>query len=283
MQRRAFSPATIAFVAAASAGCAAIAGGPPPSLARPAANLEPGIPHARLIPAIPLIPDSPGEIEKEAVVRVVSDAATCTGTLIADDRVLTAHHCVAVRDAKGGVVNEDLAPRRIHIELGGSDMPWGTVAVRALVAPPCGHGGGDGDIAILVLSRKLVGMPIRAPELTKGARVRDRIEAWGFGRCALSDHGIHRSYRVSSPVELLTASSFVADAAICPGDSGGPAISRGDVVGVVSASVMDGDEQSLGVTIFTRVDAWRAVFANAALIADGASPAELPPIDGCER
>jgi hypothetical protein len=51
------------------------------------------------------------------------------------------------------------------------------------------------------------------------------------------------------------------------------------VIGVVSASVMDGSEQTLGLTEFTRLDHWRRLFANARLIAEGTSPAELPPVD----
>jgi hypothetical protein len=71
------------------------------------------------------------------------------------------------------------------------------------------------------------------------------------------------------------------DAAICPGDSGGPGVSQrtGEVVGVISASVMDGSERTRGLSEFTRLDRWRAVFANSSLIAAGTSPAELPPVD----
>jgi hypothetical protein len=42
---------------------------------------------------------------------------------------------------------------------------------------------------------------------------------------------------------------------------------------------MDGSESTLGKTEFTRVDRWRRVFSNAKLVAEGSSPAELPPID----
>jgi hypothetical protein len=82
----------------------------------------------------------------------------------------------------------------------------------------------------------------------------------------------------------MADSRFRTNASICPGDSGGPALSeRGDVVGVISASAMDGDERTRGRTEFTRLDAWRAVFATAKLIAEGASLVELPPVDGCSE
>ncbi len=72
---------------------------------------------------------------------------------------------------------------------------------------------------------------------------------------------------------------FQLQAAICPGDLGGPAVSlsTGRILGVVSRSVMDGDESSLGLTELSRLDALRAVFASAALVAEGAGVAELPP------
>jgi hypothetical protein len=77
---------------------------------------------------------------------------------------------------------------------------------------------------------------------------------------------------------------FKLNASICPGDSGGPALSveHGDVVGIISAAVMEGERGDLGRSEFTRLDQWRSVFAAAKLIADGAEAAEVPPVD-CPR
>jgi hypothetical protein len=55
----------------------------------------------------------------------------------------------------------------------------------------------------------------------------------------------------------------------------------GQVVGVISAAVMDGIEQTKGRAEFTRLDRWRSIFASAKAIADGQSASELPPIGGC--
>ena len=51
-----------------------------------------------------------------------------------------------------------------------------------------------------------------------------------------------------------------------------------EIVGVMRRSAMDGDERTAGMSSVARVDAVRPVFAQARAIADGASPAELPPI-----
>jgi secreted trypsin-like serine protease len=74
---------------------------------------------------------------------------------------------------------------------------------------------------------------------------------------------------------------MVLDASVCPGDSGGPVVVRGthEVVGVVSLSAMDGDDRTRAPSIMARVDTFRRVFAQGRLIADGMSPAELPPLD----
>jgi hypothetical protein len=42
---------------------------------------------------------------------------------------------------------------------------------------------------------------------------------------------------------------------------------------------MDADERTRGRSEFTRLDQWRPVFAAAKLIAEGAEPAEIPPVD----
>ncbi len=69
-------------------------------------------------------------------------------------------------------------------------------------------------------------------------------------------------------------------ASICPGDSGGPIVSRGsrEVVGVVSQSAMDGDERTRNITVLARLDVYRSVFAAARLVGDGTDPSELPPL-----
>jgi len=219
--------------------------------------------------------------EDDYVVRIVVGSVTCSGALIRDDRVLTAHHCVAARDAKGNVLLRDVAPENVRVELGGDYLPWGEVGVRAVLAPTCGYVSGDGDLAVLVLERRLVGVATRATRLETAPTKRDKIEPIGFGRCALSADGIHRKHRLGGPVELVAEGRFRLSAAICPGDSGGPAVSmeNGEILGVISASAMDGDELTRDRSEFVRVDRWRPLFAYAALVSSGTSPSELPPIE----
>ena len=222
--------------------------------------------------------------EDDYVVRVVAGSVTCSGSLIDDDQVLTAHHCVSQRNDFGEFQSSNVEAKNVHVELGGDYLPWGEVGVRAIVAPPCGYAAGVGDIAILVLERKLVGMPTVTPRLDEPPKKGEEIEPVGFGRCALSSDGIRRKERVGGAVDRVMDSRFRLNAAICPGDSGGPALSTGtgEVIGIISASVMDGKEQTLGRSEFSRLDRWRPVFAAAKLIADGTPPAEVPPVDGCE-
>jgi V8-like Glu-specific endopeptidase len=220
---------------------------------------------------------------RDAIVRIVGDGGvSCTGTLIADDRVLTAHHCVSARDARGRVLEKDMAPRDVQIELGGDYLPWGEVTVRAIIAPQCGYRSGDGDIAILVLSRHLIGMPTSTARIESPPEVHDDLTVFGFGRCALSPDAIHRAWRDAGKVETVGTDAFSAKAAICPGDSGGPVYnSRSELIGVVSASVMHPDGQTMDTSIFTRVDKWRQLFSAAHEISLGASPSELPPYGEC--
>ena len=244
-----------------------------------------------------LLPPFEIAFERDSVVRIVSDDVTCTGTLIADDRVLTAHHCVAARDEHGRVLSHNKSPRDLQVELGGDYLPWGEVAVRAIVAPDCGYASGDGDIAILVLSRHLIGMPISTARIEAPPPQKDPISVFGFGRCALSPDAIHRRSRLAGEVcpdrdhpekcynegiKHVFSGHFEANASICPGDSGGPVYSsRGDLVGVVSASVMDGDDLTLDRTLFTRVDVWPQLFSAAHELSLGADPSELPPYGDC--
>jgi secreted trypsin-like serine protease len=214
------------------------------------------------------------------VVRLVIGSVTCSGALIDDDRVLTAHHCISARSRQGEMLSHDVAPEDVRIELGGEDLPWGEASVRAIIAPTCGHAAGDGDIAILVLDRPLVGIETRAARIDSAPTLKESIEPIGFGRCVLSTDALHRRKRAIANIDTISDARFRATASICPGDSGGPVMSdSGEVLGVISAAVMDGDERTVGRAEFTRLDRFRALFARAAAVSNGQSLAELPPVD----
>jgi hypothetical protein len=219
----------------------------------------------------------------DAVVRVVGPQMTCSGTLIDEDLVLTAHHCVVERDARGSFTPKLVPAAAVQVELGGDFLPWGNVGLRAILAPSCGEGGGKGDIAVLVLERKLVGMATLG--VTDAApRAGEGVYPQGFGRCALSAEGIRRREREGGTITAVSAGAFEAQASICPGDSGGPVLDSRthEVVGVVSLSAMDHDETTRARSVFARVDQAPKLVAYARLVADGADPADMPDLS-CDR
>lgn len=220
-------------------------------------------------------------VPEDAIVRVVGPSMTCTGTVIDDDLILTAHHCVVARGPHGEFEKRSVDASTLRIELGGDYFAWGEVGVRHIVAPPCGEAGGAGDVAVLVLTRKLIGISAMTPRLEAAPKVGEDVYPVGFGRCALSADGIHRRSRDGGAIRALTLETMHVDASVCPGDSGGPVFAHGtrEIVGVVSLSKMDHDERTRGPSVMARIDAQRLVFAHARLVADGVAANELPPLD----
>lgn len=220
-------------------------------------------------------------LPEDAIVRVVTPNTTCTGTVIDDDLILTAHHCLVERGPKGEFEKKLLEPSSLRVEIGGDYFAWAEVGIRHVVAPPCGESGGSGDVAVLVLTRKLIGLQAMSPRLDAPPKAGEDVSAAGFGRCALSGDAIKRKFRESGSVKNVLAETMTMDAAICPGDSGGPILSRKtrEVIGVISLSAMDHDENTRGASVMARLDLYRPVFAHARSIADGMAPQELPPLE----
>jgi len=184
------------------------------------------------------------------------------------------------------VQDHDVDPSSLRVEIGGGDFPYSTVGVRTFVAPDCGYAQGEGDIAILVLSRKLVGMPTWMPRIDRAPKLNETVDPIGFGRCAADSTTIHREVRIGGTVTQVTSGQLVAEASICPGDSGGPVFdshqnTKREVLGVISASVMDRTSKTAGTSYFTRLDVWRPLFSAAREIADGADPNQVPPFRSC--
>jgi hypothetical protein len=179
------------------------------------------------------------------------------------------------------MLSKDVAPDTVQVELGGDHFAWGEVGVKAIITPTCGYAAGEGDIAILVLERALVGVATRSPRLDGAPAAGLSVEPIGFGRCVHTSNVIRRKVREGGVVDQVSSNRFQVMASICPGDSGGPAVDAktGEIVGVISASVMDGNETTLGRSEFTRLDAWRQVFSHAHMVSEGMSPSELPPIE----
>lgn len=219
--------------------------------------------------------------DEDFVVRIVAPVTTCSGALIAEDLVLTAHHCVSVRDGTGRPLPADLDPEQLTVELGSGHFPWAEMPVKTIVSPGCGHAAGVGDLAILVLPRRLHGVRYVSPALDREPQNGDEVSHIGFGRCALSEDGIYQKHRAAGRVDLVTKTGFRVNVPLCPGDSGGPALLHASrvLVGVVSAGAMDGNETSPDRVEFTRLDQFRSLFANAARVAAGTPLSELPPID----
>lgn len=219
--------------------------------------------------------------DEDFVVRIVAPATTCSGTLIAENLVLTAHHCVSLRDGKGRMLSADLDPERLTVELGSGHFPWAELPVKAIVAPACGYEAGAGDLAILVLPKRLRGIRTVQPALDREPQTGDEVSHVGFGRCALSEDGIYLKHRAAGRVDLVSKTGFRVNVPLCPGDSGGPVMLHASrvLIGVVSAGAMDGSESTPDRVEFSRLDPFRSLFANAVRVAAGTPISELPPVD----
>ncbi len=222
----------------------------------------------------------------------------CTGTLLMQNLVLTAHHCVAGLNSQDGQSVECGKTEFRNVESASTLL----VSVEANVGQdglnphrvaqiwvPESNGDVCGkDIALLLLSGNGiptgVAKPIE-PGLTAEVKPDALFAAIGYGLQDPNDQqGETAGHRIgvddaqvfcagtACGTPMATASEWIADSPVCSGDSGGPALDQaGRVVGVTSR----GDPQCT-VGIYSSVYAWRDFIIDGAVDAANAGNYATP-------
>lgn len=219
--------------------------------------------------------------------------ATCSGTLIAPNTVLTAQHCVAQSSGNGFVqcgstnffppfdADNFFVTTRTSLSQDPADYYRGA----EMVLPPGGEEFCDYDVAILILETPVpadeaVPAPPRVDIPLTGDEVYDAV---GYGQTGPSGRSGTRYRRNGLITQCVGAEcagrgsaqarEWIGDEGACQGDSGGPALdSIGRVVGVLSR----GTAGSCDEPVYAHVQGWSTWIQETTAYATSSRGLEVP-------
>ena len=247
------------------------------------------------------VDDSDGSV----VALRIGEGATariCTGSLVAVNLVLTAHHCVADRTAapitcdvdgqatQGAQLAANVAPSAVHVYLGSQPSTSGpAVATGRTIFAPSGAPGSslcNADVAFVVLDRSVPSITPMTMRLSGAARAGEDVFVVGYGK---NDRGLAMGTRqrsdampvlahgrgVSKAGTPLGSAEMELGKSNCDGDSGGPVVARatGAILGVASRNY---DCASASGHVYVEPSGYRDL-VNKAFAYAGAAPMEERP------